>query len=98
MSNGAEIGIYLAVLGVGWVAYVVSRVRRDRKKLGGRGTADAYEGNLVVPAAASRRHGVFSGRRGIEYHGGTSGHAGAHHGPGGFDRHGHSGGVDGGHR
>jgi hypothetical protein len=95
MSTVVQIAIYVAVLAVGWVGYVVWRVRRDRKKPSGSATADAYEGNLVIPVAASRRHGLLSGHRGIEYHNGSGAHSAPHHGPGGFDGHGSFGGVSG---
>ncbi len=95
MSNIAEVAIYLAVLAIGWVGYVVLQVLRGRKKQSALGTAEAYEGNLVLPVAVSRRRGVFSRHHGVEYHTGSGGHAGAHHGPGGFDGHGAFGGGDG---
>jgi hypothetical protein len=96
MSNIAQIAIYLAVLAVGWVAYVVWHVLRRRKQHSAPSNADAYEGNLVVPAVASRRHGVFSRRRGVEYRSGSGEHTGTHRGPVGFDGFGPFGGV--GHR
>jgi hypothetical protein len=97
VSSGTELVIFFGVLIAGWIIHVVRQVRRDRRKPSLPGTADAYEGNLVVPAIGARRHGVFSSHRGGGHDSGIGGHEGNHHGPGGFDGHGPFGGIGPGH-
>jgi hypothetical protein len=85
MSSSTELVIFLAVIAAAWIAYVVRQVLRDRRKPSLPATVDAYEGNLIIPAAGMRRHGEHSG---IGHSSSAAGHMGAHHGPGGFDVHG----------
>jgi hypothetical protein len=95
LSSGTELVIFFVVLAAGWIAHVVRQVMRDRRKPSLPGTADAYEGNLVSPAAGARRHGIVKGL--ISKGDGGVGHEGSHHGPGGFDGHGPFGGIGSGH-
>jgi uncharacterized membrane protein YgcG len=90
MSSRIELVIVLAVFAAGWVLHVIRRVVRDRRK-SSFGTSEAYDGNLVVPAAGTNRHGLFNARRVNGHGGGIGGHAGPHHGPGGFHGHGSDG-------
>jgi hypothetical protein len=92
VSSGIGLVIFFGVLAAGWIIHVVRQVRRDRRKPSLPGTADAYEGNLVVPAAGARRHGIFNGHS-FKGHGdgGIGGHESGHHG------HGPSGGTGVGH-
>jgi hypothetical protein len=85
MSSGTELVIFLAVIAAGWIVYVVRQVLRDRKKPSLPVTADAFEGNLIIPAAGMRRHGLHGAHSGIGHGSSAAGHMGAHHGPGGFD-------------
>jgi hypothetical protein len=88
MSSSTELVIFFAVIAAGWIVHVVRHVLRDRRKPSLPATVDAYEGNLIITAAA-RRHG---GHSGIGHSSSAAGHMGAHHGPGGFDVHGPFGG------
>jgi hypothetical protein len=83
--------IFFAVVAAAWISRVVRQVRRDRRKPSRPGTADAYEGNLVVPVASARRHGIFTGHSSRGHDSGLGGHGGTHHGPGGIDGHGQLG-------
>jgi hypothetical protein len=96
MSTRTELVIVLAVLAAGWVLYVIRRVVRDRRGPS-FGTSEAYDGNLVVPPTGTKRHGIFGAGKATEHGGGIGGHAGSHHGPGGFHGHGSAGGVGPGH-
>jgi DNA-binding PadR family transcriptional regulator len=92
VSRSTELVIFFAVLAAGWTIRVVRQVLRHRRKPSLPGTADAYEGNLVVPAIGSRRHGIFT-RHGFTTHStghdsGIGGHEGSHRAPGGFNGHG----------
>jgi hypothetical protein len=83
LSTTAELLIYLGVIAAARVFYVVRKVRRERRRQPGMpGPADAYEGNLVVPAPGQHgrghRHGIVHGG-----HGGFGGHGGGHAGHGG---------------
>jgi len=90
VTGTQELVVILAVLAASRIVYVVRQVRRDRSRPPRPGTSDAYEGNLVVPAAGPARPGLFRRRpnahhRGIGYHGDSGGQSGHHQGPGGLD-------------
>jgi len=87
VSSGIGLVIFFGALAAGWIVHVFRQVRRDRRKPSLPGTADAYEGNLVVPAAVAGRHGIFSGHKG-HGDGGIGGHQGGHHGSGDSGGHG----------
>jgi uncharacterized membrane protein YgcG len=88
LSTTAELLIYLGVIAAARILYVVRQVRRERRRQAGRpGPADAYEGNLVVPAVTGHRgrghgHGVVHGGHGGGF-GGHGGDFGGHPGHGG---------------
>jgi hypothetical protein len=82
----ADLLIYFGVVGAAWVAYLVRRHRREASKPH-RGTADAYEGNLVIlpPGRGERgKPGFRSSSASIHStHGhGHAGHVGGHAGGG----------------
>ena len=90
----ADVLIYLGVVATLWIAYLIGKHRR---RGGNRrfGDADAYEGNLIIPAAGAshglaghRAHGGHIGpesghgpENGHDGYGGHAGHcaAGDHH-------------------
>ena len=84
MSTTAELLIYLGVIAAARVLYVVRQVRRERRRQAGMpGPADAYEGNLVVPAPGQHGRGHGHGVMHGEHGGGFGGHDGGHAAHGG---------------
>lgn len=64
MSSNAELLICLGVLAALWIGYVIRQVRQERRRPR-FGTADAYEGNLVVPPTGNgQQHGRHGGHAG----------------------------------
>jgi hypothetical protein len=96
MSSNAELLICLGVLAALRIGYVIRKVRRESRRPR-FGTADPYEGNLVVPPSGNGQHGRHGGHAGhggwtggysdgnSGHGGGVSGHGGHGHGMGGHD-------------
>lgn len=67
MSSFAGLLIILAVIATVWVVHVIRQVTRERRRPSHPDTADAYEGNLVVPLLGSKhpdRSGIHAGGHG----------------------------------
>jgi hypothetical protein len=82
----ADLLVYFASVAAVWVAYLVRKHRRNARKPQ-LGTADAYDGNLVIlrPGRGQRGKPGFRSSLGGDHtaHGHAHGHSGGHHTGGG---------------